>query len=167
MPNFTRYIPPWFAVLLVLSVAVVTVGLQQSGEIGPQQRLVDVIWVDHIPEDPSESFKACYFGVDNYGVMLDAPTCYKLVFEIFEFKQSAKKLNYTLPHSGKSHASAYVIEKLEAPTEHFDTRLIIKKDPNNGYKQGVYYTGPELRSHETLPTTLKSALEHRRLRLVN
>lgn len=167
MQQLTRYIPRWFAVMVALSMLVTLVGLNQIEQVHPQQRLADVIWVDHVPEDPSESFKACYFGVDNYGVMLDAPTCYKLVFEIFEFTQSKKKLSYTLPHSGKSHSSAYSIEKLDPPTEYFDTQLTIKKDPNNGYKQGVYFTGPEFRSHQTLPPVVKEALERQRLRLVN
>lgn len=167
MNKFTRYIPRWFAALIALSIAITLVGIDRAQQVQSQHRLIDLIWVDHLPEDPSEPFKAYYFGVDDYGVMLDAHSAYKLVFEVFEFEQSERKLSYNLLHRHKAHSTGYIIEKMDQPTEHFDTKLTIKKDPNCGHKKSVYFTGPEFRSHETLPAVLKTALERKRLRLVD
>ena len=167
MKNFTRYIPGWFAALIAMSIAITLVGIERAHQVQPQQCLRDLIWVDHLPEHPSEPFKAYYFGVDDYGVMLDAHSAYKLIFEVFEFQQSEKKLKYNLLHRKKSLTTGYVIEKMDQPTKHFDTELTIKKDPNYGHKQSVYFTGPEFRNHETLPPVLKTALERKRLRLVD
>jgi hypothetical protein len=167
MRNLTRYIPGWFAALIALSILITLVGIDRDHHLQPQQRLVDLIWLDHLPEHPSEPFKAYYFGVDDYGVMLEAQSAYKLIFEIFEFQQSEKNLNYNLLHRNKSHTTDYIIEKMDQPTDHFDTKLIIRKDPNNRHRKSVYFTGPEFRSHDTLPAVLKTALERKRLRLVD
>lgn len=167
MQKIAQYVPKWFAIMIAISMGVTILGLGQSGEVTPAQQLTDVIWVDRVPQDPSESFKAHYFGVDNYGVMLDAPTCYKLIFEIFEFDTSKSKITYVRHHTGKKVTTAYKIEKMDEPTELFDTMLTIKKDPNNRGKKTVYYTGPEFRSHATLPPVLREALNRQHLRLVD
>lgn len=156
-----RYIPTWFAFLIAFSLGIVLYG---SFSPRPLHRpLTDYIWLDRLPEEPTDPFKAYYFSSDG-AVMVDAPSCYKVVLEIFEFKADGKNIIYNFLHDGRRANSGYVIERMDRPTKDFDTRLTLAKDPNNKNKKTIYFTGPNMRSQDTLPLLVRQALEREKIR---
>ena len=158
-------IPAWFKALIVVSLLIVGFGLTHpsrntSEKVGPMANdLLDVLWMDKYPEMQHDTWKAYLFTSDNVGVNIDAHSAFKLTLEIFEFKGDKAKLTFHFPHDGRRAASAYKIEKLKKPTKHFDTQLTVESDPQAGGQAHIYYTGPEFRSLQTMPTEIREALE--------
>ncbi len=161
----SKLLPRWFAALLAFSVAVVIYGtMEMSWHQNSQPRinpakLYDTIWLDKYPEMSHEPWKAYIFTSDNVGIHIDAASSFKLTLELFEFKADNSKLRFHFPHDGRRAHSSYRIEKLKKPTRHFDTKLVIEQDPQNGGQLKEYYTGPEFRSKQNLPEPFKSYLK--------
>lgn len=149
--------------MMAASLAIILYGLQQPRV--QEGQLVNQFWVDRIPQDPSESFRGYLFDMEGFGIMAEAPTCYRITFELFEYREDGKAISYAFPHDGRRANTPFTIEPLRPPTRDFDTRLTILKDPNNKNKKTVYYTGPDLRSTATFPPTLRQAFQRTHLQL--
>jgi len=88
-----RYIPGWFAAMIVGSAAICVVGLTRPEVSAPPvtqgpvevqgKELYDVMWIDRYPEMPSDTFKGYTFTGDNVGISLDFHSAYKLTLELF------------------------------------------------------------------------------------
>ena len=161
----TRFIPRWFAAMILASLAIVIYGLNQpqqhTSEPGTQTKeLYDVLWLDQYPEMQHDKWKAYLFTSDNVGLNIDAASAFKLTLEIFEFKAQNGKLSYHFPHDGRRATCGFRIEKMKKPTRHFDTQLILDADPQSGSQPKTYFTGPEFRSAATLPEHIRQGLEN-------
>lgn len=167
MKNSIRYIPTWFRVMLVASVALVGYGLSNleeapvalDSEVQPEVRLTDALWVDKMPEVMHDSWAGYLFTSDNVGLNAHAASAFKLTLEIFEFQARKDTLKWHFPHDGLKAKTKFTIEKLKKPTEHFDHKLTIQADPRNDGKTTVYFTGPELANAETIERLAPGALE--------
>ncbi len=159
--SFSSLIPRWFAALLVASFLTVGYGVSQlqSAEVTPANKdLYDTIWIDKYPEMSQDTWNAYMFTSDNVGLNIDAASAFKITIELFEFKASGRDIRFHFPHDGRKANSKYALEKLKKPTKHFDTKLTIETDPQNGGQKHVYFTGPEFRSAATLPDAVRDAL---------
>ena len=168
-----RFVPRWFAVMILASLAVVGYGLTHPHSrpepttepivAGPND-LVDAMWLDRAPETSLDPWKAYIFTPENFGLSIDAKSSYKLVLELFEFKADSKKIGFHFPHdSRRINGVGYKVEKLKKPTKHFDTQLTIDSDPQNNNQTSIYYTGPDFRSASHLPELLRQTLESQHL----
>ncbi len=153
-----RFIPAWFMVMLVFSVAVVTFGMFGSTSNGTSSEaealdtnitLTDYAWLDKIPEDIHDNYQVYVFPSNkgNFGTHVFAASLYKFTLEIFEFTADTDKhaIQFHFPHDNRSPLTKYEISGLEKASPIFTAKLVMKKDPQNGGKEKVYYTGPELR----------------------
>lgn len=169
-------VPRWFAVMIAASLAVVFLGLfkpearqeaQPEATMAPSAEagLSECLWLDRLPEDAYEPFQIYYFTEEGgrIGLNAKAESAFKILLEIFEFIDLSDKgtIQFYFPHDRRKPASAYKIEKMSKPTAYFDTQLTLEKDPQNGGKRVVYYTGPEFRPESTgaaLPEHLRKVL---------
>lgn len=158
-------IPAWFKALIVASLLIVGYGLTHpSSDVSPKMsaaanNLNDVLWIDKYPQVQHDTWKAYTFTSDNIGINIDAHSAFKLTLEIFEFKADKSKITLHFPHDGLRASCTYKIEKLKKPTKHFDTQLTIDNDPKAGGQTHIYYTGPDFRSLQTMPTEIREAIE--------
>lgn len=137
-----KYVPQWFAGMMAVSMAIILFGfLRPSAQSMP---LVNQYWLDRIPEDPKEAFRAYFFDMEGVGYRIDALSSYRITLEIFEFKDDGQTLDCAFPHDGRRIKTTYTIEPLRPPTRDFDTQLTISVDPNNQNRKSIYYTGPGL-----------------------
>ena len=153
-------VPRWFAVMIAASVAIVVLGLlgprSQPSEapeasIAPKDELalVECLWLDRLPEDPYEPFQIYFFTEEGgrVGLNAKAESAFKILLEVFEFIDLPDQgtVQFYFPHDRRKPASAYKVEKMKKPNAYFDTQLTLEKDPQNGGRKMVYYTGPEFR----------------------
>ena len=168
-----RFIPRWFAVMILASMAIVGYGVNHPQTrpetvsepivAGPND-LIDTMWLDKAPQMAEDPWKAYIFTPENFGLNIDAKSSYKLVLELFEFKADSKTITYHFPHPpSRRGKAAYKIEKLKKPTKQFDTQLTIENDPQNGGQTSVYFTGPDFRSASQLPEVVRESLERQHL----
>lgn len=161
--GLSRYLPRWFAVMVVASCLVVGYGVSQltcQTQVQPLNReLYDVIWIDKYPEMTNDTWNAYMFTADNVGLSIDAHSAYKITLEVFEFKATKDKLKFHFPHDSRRSDSKYSIERLKKPTKHFDTKLTVTADPQQGGQSYEYFTGPDFRSADQLPQLVKEAAE--------
>ena len=164
MKTFSRYIPNWFKVLLVASVAIVTYGMghlqSEPVEVTPQKgELLETLWLDRVPEMMHDSWNGYLFTSDNIGLNIQAASSFKITLEIFEFQLRKNDIRWHFPHDGTKSNTKYTIEKLKKPTKHFDRQLTIENDPKNGGKTKVYFTGPEFANGATIDRLAPGALD--------
>ena len=164
-------IPAWFKTLILASMLIIGYGLTHPSQTNRSMQpadpkvaptaseLFDILWMDKYPEVQHDTWKAYLFTSDNIGVSVDALSAFKLTLEVFEFKADKARLTFHFPHDGRRANCAYKIEKLKKPTRHFDTQLTIENDPQIGGQTHVYFTGPEFRNLETMPSHIREALE--------
>lgn len=155
MKSFFQYVPTWFKVMLVASVAVVGYGMGQleseTVEVTPQRSdILETLWLDRVPEMMHDSWKGYLFTSDNVGLNIQAASSFKITLEIFEFQLKKNNLRWHFPHDGAKAKSKVTVEKLKKPTKHFDKQLTIENDPKNDGKTGVYFTGPEFANGATI-----------------
>ena len=155
MKSFFQYIPTWFKVMLVASVAVVGYGMGQleseAVEVTPQKsELFETLWLDRVPEMMHDSWNGYLFTTDNVGLNIQAASSFKITIEIFEFQLKKNTLKWHFPHDGSKTKTKISIEKLKKPTKHFDKQLTIENDPKNGGKDKVYFTGPDFANGATI-----------------
>lgn len=172
MKTFFSYIPTWFRVLLVASVAVTVYGIGNLSEIAcPGEsttackdvaplahELNDTLWLDKYPEMMHDKWSGYIFSSDNVGLNIHAESAFKLTLEIFEFQIRKSNLRWHFPHDGKKADTKFTIERLKKPTKHFDRQLTIENDPKNGGATKVYFTGPEFGNAETIEKLAPGAL---------
>jgi hypothetical protein len=173
MKNVLTYMPTWFRVMVVASVAVITYGIGNLGETcpsnaGPQaaesnevdiaaHEIHDSLWLDRVPEMMHDSWNGYIFTPDNVGLAIQADSAFKLTLEIFEFQLRKGNIRWHFPHDGKKADTKFTIEKLKKPTKHFDRQLTIENDPKNGGQTKVYFTGPEFANAETIESLAPGA----------
>lgn len=162
MKSFSRYIPGWFKIMVVASLAVITYGLAGLGcssnegtDVAPAidakaHEIHDTLWLDRVPEMMHDSWQGYIFTTDNVGLAIQAESSFKLTLEVFEFQLRKDTLRWHFPHDGKKAETKFVIERLKKPTKHFDRQLTIEGDPKNGGQTKVYFTGPEFAQAETI-----------------
>lgn len=148
MKSFFQYIPNWFKVMLVASVAVVCYGLgdlkSENVEVTPQRNdILETLWIDRLPELMHDEWKGYLFTTDNVGLNIHAASSFKITLEIFEFQIKKNAIRWHFPHDGSKMNTKYTVEKLKKPTKHFDRQLTIENDPKNDGKTSVYFTGPD------------------------
>lgn len=171
--NRKSLVPGWFQALIVSSALLVGYGLTHPrqlesqttapAEIESQARvenkdLYDVMWIDKYPQLQTDQWKAYMYTSDNIGLSFDAHSAFKITIELFEFKADKTKLTFHFPHDARKAACGYKIEKMKKPTKQFDTQLTVENDPQNAGVTHVYYTGPDFRSLETLPESVRQAV---------
>lgn len=165
MKNLFRYIPTWFRVMMVASVALVGYGLSHleegpSAEVSPLAgSLNDTLWVDKLPEVMHDSWKGYLFTSDNVGLNVHADSAFKLTLELFEFQARKDQLRWHFPHDGMKTKTKFAIEKLKKPTEHFDRKLTLYNDPRNNGETTVYFTGPDLANLENIERLAPGSLQ--------
>jgi len=76
MKNFFQYVPSWFKVMLVCSVAVVTYGMgnlkSENVEVTPMKgEILETLWIDRLPEMMHDSWQGYLFTSDNVEASLD------------------------------------------------------------------------------------------------
>ena len=161
MKTFFRYMPTWFRVMVVASLAVITYGIGNIGETSEvpcgatevdvmAHEIHDTLGLDRVPEMMHDSWNGYIFTPDNVGLAVQAESAFKLTLEIFEFQLRKSNIRWHFPHDGKKADTKYTIEKLKKPTKHFDRQLTIENDPKNGGKDKVYFTGPEFANADTM-----------------
>lgn len=153
-------VPRWFAVMMAASLAVILLGLfqprgseaptpEQTAPCAAAAPLAECMWLDRLPEDPYEPFQVYYFTEEGgrIGLNAKADSAFRVLLEVFEFMDLSDqgRIQFHFPHDRRKPASNYSIEKMKKPTAYFDTQLTLEKDPQNGGKTMVYYTGPEFR----------------------
>lgn len=158
MKTFANYLPNWFKLLVVSSLAIVTYGighLGDSSDLGAMpandaqpmaHEIQETLWLDRVPEMMHDSWQGYIFTTDNVGLSVQAESSFKLTLEIFEFQLRKDSIRWHFPHDGKKAETKYSIERLKKPTKHFDRQLTIQNDPKNGGETKVYFTGPEFAS---------------------
>lgn len=168
MRNFLSYLPGWFRLLAITSLAIVTYGLStateketaSSPDLSPQaSELLETLWLDRVPEMMHDSWQGYLFTPDNVGLSIKAESAFKLTLEIFEFQLRKNTIRWHFPHDGTKTQTQYTIEKLKKPTKHFDRQLTIENDPKNDGKTKVYFTGPEFANSETIERLAPGALQ--------
>jgi hypothetical protein len=155
MKTFFQYMPSWFRVMVVASVAIIAYGIgtldqtdstipASSGEAEIMAHEIhDTLWLDRVPEMMHDSWQGYIFTPDNVGLSIQAESSFKLTLEIFEFQIRKNSIRWHFPHDGKKAETKFTIERLKKPTKHFDRQLTIENDPKNGGQTKVYFTGPE------------------------
>jgi hypothetical protein len=165
-----RFVPGWFAAMIVGSAAICLVGISRPPvsnptapssqvEVQNNKELYDVLWLDRYPEMASDTFHAYSFTSDNIGLTMDFHSAYKLTLELFEFKANNSQITFHFPHDARRAKVNYKIEKLKKPTRHFDVSLTVENDPFNSGATKTYYSGPNFRSLQTLPSPIREQLE--------
>jgi hypothetical protein len=167
MKSFFQYVPNWFKVMLVTSVALVTYGMgnleSETVEVAPQSsELLETLWLDRVPEMMHDSWKGYLFTTDNVGLNIQAASSFKITLEIFEFQLKKKEIRWHFPHDGTKSKTKFTIEKLKKPTKHFDRQLTIENDPKNEGKTSVYFTGPDFANGATIDRLAPGAREQLR-----
>ena len=161
MKTFFRYMPIWFRVMVVASLALVSYGIGTIGQPSdtPSEatevdvmahEIHDTLWLDKVPEMMHDPWNGYIFSPDNVGLAIQAESSFKLTLEIFEFQIRKGTIRWHFPHDGKKSDTKFTIEKLKKPTKHFDRQLTVENDPKNGGQTKVYFTGPEFGSAETI-----------------
>ncbi len=121
---------------------------------GAKRLLLRRPWLDHLPTDPYESYRALIFEPKGVGVKLRA-TAYKGQWEMFLFRANDKEVRFFFPHDKKRFATQYSISKIQRGT--FDLELTLENMPK-GPK--TYYSWKKFRRGEDQPPALRSmALE--------
>jgi len=153
-------VPRWFAVMLAASLAIILLGLfqpraaeapapEENATLTAAAPLAECMWLDRLPEDPYEPFQVYYFTEEGgrIGLNAKADSAFRVLLEVFEFMDLSDqgRIQFHFPHDRRKPSSNYSIEKLKKPTPYFDTQLTLEKDPQNGGKTKVYFTGPEFR----------------------
>lgn len=123
------------------------------------KELYDALWLDRLPEMASDTFHAYSYTSDNVGIFMDFHSQYKLTLELFEFKANNSNITFHFPHDSRRAQATYKVEKMKKPTKHFDKQLTVENDPSNGGKTTIYYSGPNFRSLNNLPSPLAERLE--------
>lgn len=165
MKNLFRYIPTWFRVMLVASVALVGYGLSHledapTAEVSPMAgSITDTLWVDKLPEVMHDSWKGYLFTSDNVGLNVHADSAFRMTLELFEFQARKGQLRWHFPHDGLKAKTKFTIEKLKKPTEHFDRKLTLHNDPRNNGETTEYFTGPDLANVDTIERLAPGALD--------
>lgn len=164
MKNFFQYVPSWFKVMLVCSVAVVTYGLgnlkSENVEVTPMKgEILETLWIDRLPEMMHDSWQGYLFTSDNVGLNIQAASSFKITLEIFEFQIRKNTVRWHFPHDGSKTKTTFKVEKLKKPTKHFDRQLTIENDPKNGGETKVYFTGPEFANGANIEKLAPGALE--------
>ncbi|HXE72002.1 MAG TPA: hypothetical protein VNO81_05030 [Candidatus Nitrosotenuis sp.] len=145
-------IPGWFALMIALSLAVIAAGLWKGSpppapepavEIMASQ-LVDRIWVDRLPEHDTDPFQAYMFSSDNVGMSAKFESSYKVLLEIFQFRDSNGQISFYFPHDRRKPTTGYKVEKMARPTRRLNIQLTLEADPQADGQRKVYYSGPEL-----------------------
>jgi hypothetical protein len=168
MKNFFGYMPSWFRLMVVASLAVITYGVANLGETSvPSEtteidimahEIHDTLWLDRVPEMMHDSWNGYIFTPDNVGLAIQAESAFKLTLEIFEFQLRKGSIRWHFPHDGKKAETKFTIEKLKKPTKHFDRQLTIENDPKNGGQTKVYYTGPEFANADAIERMAPGAM---------
>ncbi|MFA7479025.1 MAG: hypothetical protein WC314_00880 [Vulcanimicrobiota bacterium] len=164
MKTFSQYVPSWFKLMLVASLAIVTYGMgnlqSETTEVAPQKsELLETLWLDRVPEMMHDSWNGYLFTTDNVGLNIQAASAFKLTLELYEFQLRKNDIRWHFPHDGTKATTKYTIEKLKKPTKHFDRQLTIENDPKNGGKTKVYFTGPDFANGATIDKLAPGALE--------
>jgi hypothetical protein len=164
MKTFSQYVPTWFKVMLVASVAIVTYGMghlqSEPVEVTPLKgELLETLWIDSVPEVMHDSWKGYLFTTDNVGLNIQAASSFKITLEIFEFQLRKSNIRWHFPHDGTKASTKFTIEKLKKPTKHFDRQVTIENDPRNGGKTKVYFTGPDFANGATIDQMAPGALD--------
>ena len=173
--------PKWFAAMTAASVAVVAYGTWQSftaadnSDLGQDQTaaveeinapakditLKDYFWIDAVPDNAYTPFNA-YVFTDGIGINSQFASSFKVLLEIFEFRNTKDKVNFEFPHDNRSAKSSYTITAYKNPKYPFLTaQLTLASDPQANGKEKAYYTGPDLHLDSqgcTLPASLQDAL---------
>lgn len=169
MKTFFRYMPTWFRVMVVASLAFVSYGIGTIGQPSETpsgasevdvmaHEIHDTLWLDRVPEMMHDPWQGYIFTPDNVGLSVQAESAFKLTLEIFEFQLRKGTIRWHFPHDGKKAETKFTIEKLKKPTKHFDRQLTIENDPKNGGQTKVYFTGPEFASAETIESMAPGAM---------
>jgi hypothetical protein len=164
MKSYFQYVPNWFKVMVVASVAVVTYGMgnlqSETVEVTPQRsEILETLWIDRVPEMMHDSWQGYLFTSDNIGLNIQAASSFKITLEIFEFQLKKNAIRWHFPHDGSKANTKFTVEKLKKPTKHFDRQLTIENDPKNGGKTKVYFTGPEFANGATIDKMAPGARE--------
>lgn len=174
MKSFFTYMPSWFRLMVVASLAVITYGVGNLGETCSNaeapvaaasgeaevmaHEIHDTLWLDKVPEMMHDQWQGYIFTPDNVGLSIKAESSFKLTLEIFEFQLRKGSLRWHFPHDGTKAETKYTIERLKQPTKHFDRQLTVENDPKNGGQTKVYFTGPEFASVDTIESLAPGAM---------
>ena len=167
MKTFSQYIPNWFKMMVVCSVAFVAYGMGQiettTTDITPQKaELLETLWLDSVPEMMHDKWQGYLFTTDNVGLNIHAASSFKITLEIFEFQLKKSDIKWHFPHDGSKAKTKFTIEKLKKPTKNFDRQLTIENDPKNNGKTSVYFTGPDFANGATIDRLAPGARERLR-----
>ena len=180
--------PKWFAAMTAVSVAVVAYGTWQSLTAGDNSQsekkqaaaveeinapakditLKDYFWIDAVPDNAYTPFNA-YVFTDGVGINSQFASSFKVLLELFEFRNTKDKVSFEFPHDNRSVKSSYTITSYKNPKYPFLTaQLTLASDPQANGKEKAYYTGPDLHLDSqgyALPAALRNALVSARAQL--
>jgi hypothetical protein len=139
------------AMLLVLSSPEAPERPAVEPETQASSLLTDRPWLDHLPKDEYDAYRAVIFQKKGAGAFLKA-TAYRGRWELCVYRDKDKRLELYFPHDKKHFATGYTISKTKHGT--FDLELTLEEAP---FGPKTYYSWKSFR-HEDLGAQPLSSL---------
>ncbi|MBI3890702.1 MAG: hypothetical protein HY303_04135 [Candidatus Wallbacteria bacterium] len=112
-------------------------------------------WVDHVPQNPRDSFRLYVFQDNSVGAFVSVESFFKFNIEVFTFQVRNNVIQFGFPHSRQKHGSGYVIEDFRGRGE-LNLKMTIAKDPRAGGNPSTYFS--QLDGPNGLPEWLRAAI---------